>query len=122
MLTTNWREKTLFRLLVLMKDNPIELVASNQQNQNQNSGQNYGTLNVVKFSILNIQYSITKIQHSVIANSIFNIKFKNSTRIRYLTKIWFFIDNSISSEKKTLFDDQIQHLIEKPKFNGNSIF
>ena len=105
-----------------MKDNPIELVASNQQNQTQNSGQNYGTLNVVKFSILNIQYSITKIQHSVIANSIFNIKFKNSTRIRYLTKISFFIDNSISSEKKTLFDDQIQHLIENPKFNGNSIF
>ena len=122
MLTTNWREKTLFRLLVLMKDNPIELVASNQQNQNQNSGQNYGTLNVVKFSILNIQYSITKIQHSVIANSIFNIKFKNSTRIWYLTKIWFFIDNSIFSEKKRLFDDQIHHLIENPKFNGNSIF
>ena len=38
MLTRNWSEKTLFRQLVVMEDNPSELVASNQQNQDQNSG------------------------------------------------------------------------------------
>ena len=39
MLTRNWSEKTLFRQLFAMEENPSELVASNQQNQNQNSGQ-----------------------------------------------------------------------------------
>ena len=38
----------------------------------------YGTPNVERFNILNIQYSITKIQHSIITNPIFSIKFQNS--------------------------------------------
>ena len=38
-LTRNWSEKTLFKQLIVMEDNPKELVASNQQNQNRNSGQ-----------------------------------------------------------------------------------
>ena len=39
MLTRNWREKILFRQLIVREENPSELVASNQQNQNRNSGQ-----------------------------------------------------------------------------------
>ena len=39
MLMRNWSKKTLFRLLVVMENNPSELISSNQQNQNQNSGQ-----------------------------------------------------------------------------------
>ena len=39
MLTRNWSKKTLFRQLFAMEENPSELVASNQQNQNRNSGQ-----------------------------------------------------------------------------------
>ena len=39
MLMRNWSEKTFFRQLVVTEDNPSELVASNQQNQNRNSGQ-----------------------------------------------------------------------------------
>ena len=49
-----------------------------------------------------------KIQHSIITNSIFNIKFQNSTRIQYSTKIWFFIDKSIFSEKKNKKKNSIQ--------------
>ena len=49
MLMRNWSEKTLFSQLVVMEYNPSELVASNQQNQNQNSGQ-YDSCNNVNES------------------------------------------------------------------------
>ena len=37
MLMRNWGEKTLFSQLVVIEENPSELVASNQQNQYQNN-------------------------------------------------------------------------------------
>ena len=39
MIKRNLLEKTLMRQLVVMEDNPSELVASNQQNQDQNNRQ-----------------------------------------------------------------------------------
>ena len=39
MIKRNILGKTLMRQLVVMEDNPSELVASNQQNQNQNNKQ-----------------------------------------------------------------------------------
>ena len=49
MLMRNWSKKILFRQLVVMEDNQSELITSNQQNQNQNSGQ-YDSWNIAAAS------------------------------------------------------------------------
>ena len=49
MLMRNWSKKILFRQLVVMEDNQSELITSNQQNQNQNSGQ-YDSCNIAAAS------------------------------------------------------------------------